>query len=181
MTEKRLESKRRGFWYLLTDQTERILLLFLGVSLLVDILTGIVYRHVHFNTVFAEELGKYLFIWFCCIGIAAAAKDEQHIRVDFFSKKLPLNPKIVWLTSQVLFLCFAGFFFYVGLTLTLMHYSMETSAPGFNFPMFVFIAAMPFGYGLTCIRVVQNIVNRLRHWDETLPASGDSAKGEGAA
>jgi TRAP-type C4-dicarboxylate transport system permease small subunit len=58
-----------------------------------------------------------------------------------------------------------------------MHHSMGTSAPGFDFPMFVFIAAVPFGYGLTCIRLVQDIVYRLRHWDEKLPASGDSAKG----
>ncbi|MGD0972671.1 MAG: TRAP transporter small permease [Candidatus Korobacteraceae bacterium] len=177
MTKQQVDSKRRGFWYVVTDQLEQILLLLLGVFLLLDILTGIVYRHVHFDTVFAEELGKYLFIWFCCIGIAAAAKDNQHIRVDFFANKLPLNPKIIWLSSQVLFLCFAAFFFYVGLNLTLMHHSMGTSAPGFDFPMFVFIAAVPFGYGLTCIRLVQDIVYRLRHWDEKLPASGDSAKG----
>jgi TRAP-type C4-dicarboxylate transport system permease small subunit len=177
MTEKQLESKRRGFWYWVTDQTEQILLLFLGVFLLLDILTGIAYRHVHFETVFAEELGKYLFVWFCCIGIAAAAKDNQHIRVDFFASKLPLNRKITWLSSQVLFLCFAGFFFYVGLKVTLMHRSMGTSAPGFDFPMYVFVAAVPFGYGLTCIRVVQDIVCRIRHWDEPPPSSGDPAKG----
>jgi TRAP-type C4-dicarboxylate transport system permease small subunit len=181
MTKQQVDSRRRGFWYVVTDQLEQILLLLFGVFLLLDILTGIAYRHVHFDTVFAEELGKYLFIWFCCIGIAAAAKDNQHIRIDFFANRLPLNPKIVWLSSQVLFLCFAAFFFYVGFNLTVMHYSMGTSAPGFDFPMFVFIAAVPFGYGLTCIRVVQEIVHRLRHWDEKLPASGDSAKGEGAA
>jgi len=180
MTKKQVESKRRGLWWVITDQTEQVLLLFLGVFLLVDILTGIVYRHVHFNTVFAEELGKYLFVWFCCIGIAAAAKDNQHIRVDFFANKLPISRKVIWLASQVLFLCFALFFFYVGLNLTLMHYSMDTSAQGFNFPMWVFIAAVPFGYGLTCIRMFQDIIHRLRHWEEAVPVLGESAKGEGA-
>jgi TRAP-type C4-dicarboxylate transport system permease small subunit len=167
-----------------TDQTEQILLLFLGVFLLFDILVGIVYRYVHFQTVFAEELGKYLFIWFCCVGIAAAAKDNQHIRVDFFANKLPLSRKVTWLVSQVLFLCFAAFFCYVGSLVMLMHYNISSSAPGFDFPMWVFVAAVPFGYGLTCIRMIQHIVHRLRHWDESVPAFGDSAisaiKGEGA-
>jgi TRAP-type C4-dicarboxylate transport system permease small subunit len=181
MTEKQVKSKRRGFWYIITDQTEQILLLFLGLFLLGDVLTAIAYRYVHFQTVFAEELGKYLFVWFCCIGVSAAAKDNQHIRVDFFAKKFPLNPKIVLLIDQLLFLCFTLFFFYVGLELTLMHFKMGTSAQGFGFPMFVFIAAVPFGYGLTCIRLVQDIVCRLRHWDEKPAACGDSAKGEGAA
>jgi len=55
---------------------------------------------------------------------------------------------------------------------------MGTSAPGFNFPMYVFVAAVPFGYGLTCIRVVQDIVRRIRHWDAPPPISRDSAAGE---
>jgi TRAP-type C4-dicarboxylate transport system permease small subunit len=176
MAQREDQAKRRGLWYRITDQTEQVLLLFLGVFLLLDILTGIAYRHVHFNTVFAEELGKYLFVWFCCIGIAAAAKDNQHIRVDFFANKLPF-PKVVWLIGQIFFLCFTGFFFYFGLNLTLMHHSMGTSAPGFDFPMFVFIAAVPFGYALTCIRLIQNIVSRLRHWNEEVSASADPASG----
>ena len=175
MTEDEVAVKRRGLWYWVTDQMEQILLLFLGVFLLGDVLMGILYRYVHFKTVFAEELGKYLFIWFCCIGISAAAKDNQHVRIDFFANKLPLKPKIVWLVSQILFLCFALFFFYLGLGLTFMHLRMGTSAPGFEFPMFVFIAAVPFGYGLTCIRLAQDIVRRLRHWDESSLTTGDSA------
>ena len=58
VTENKVESKRRGLWYSITDQLEKVLLVFLGVFLLLDILTGIAYRHVHFDTVFAEELGN---------------------------------------------------------------------------------------------------------------------------
>jgi TRAP-type C4-dicarboxylate transport system permease small subunit len=180
MTEEPVKSKRRGFWWVVTGQTEQILLLFLGVFLLLDILTGIVYRYVHFETVFAEELGKYLFVWFCCIGIAAAAKDNQHIRVDFFANKLPVRRRVTWLASQVLFLCFAGFFCYVGFKVMMMHYHNGSSAPGFDFPMWVFVAAVPFGYGLTCIRMIQDIVHRLRHWEEAVPVLGESAKGQSA-
>jgi TRAP-type C4-dicarboxylate transport system permease small subunit len=156
---------------------EGILLLFLGLFLLLDVLTGILGRYIHFRTIFAEELGKYIFIWLCCIGISAAAKDNQHVRIDFFANKIPLNPKIVWLISQVLFLFFALFFFRIGLSLTLMHIRMGTSSMGFRFPMSVFTAAIPVGYGLTCIRLIQDIVYWLRHWDEEFPASSDSPWG----
>ena len=180
MTSQRVEPARRGIWYWITDQTEQVLLLFLGVFLLLDILISIVHRHVHFEMVFAEELGKYLFIWFCCVGIAAAAKDNQHIRVDFFANKLPVSRRVTWLASQLLFLCFAGFFCWIGTNVMMMHYRNGNTAPGFEFPMWVFVAAVPFGYGLTCIRMIQHIVHRLRHWDEPVPLLGEAAKIESA-
>lgn len=143
----------------LSDHAENILLWVFTVLLLADVLLGILARYVDFQIVFADELGKYFFVWLCSIGISAAARDNQHVRLTFIASKLPVSRKAVRLTSQTLFLTFAIFYFYWSLQLTWMHYSMEKSVMGFRFPMYLFTAALPLGFGLTSIRLVQDIVS----------------------
>jgi TRAP-type C4-dicarboxylate transport system permease small subunit len=149
--------------------------------LVVDVLIGILARFVHFQNVFATELGKYLFIWLCLIGISAAAKDNQHIRISFFVVRLPINPKITWILSQFIFLVFSILMFYVGLRLTWMHFSMGKSAVGFNFPMYVFTAALPLGFLLTSLRLFKDIFDHITGskaggWDINLKSVDKSSK-----
>ena len=139
------------------DKTEGYLMVIVTIMLVIDVLLGILARFVHFESVFATELGKYLFIWLCLLGISAAAKDNQHIRISFIVEKLPVNPKITWILSQVIFLIFSILIFYVSLRLTWMHFTMKKSAVGFNFPMFVFTAALPIGFFLTSLRLIKDI------------------------
>jgi len=147
--------------------TEGFLLSVFTLMLVTDVLIGILARYVHFEVVFATELGKYLFIWLCAIGISAAANDNQHVRINYFVDKLPINRKITWIFSQVLFLIFSVFFFYWGLQLTLMHIALDKSVMGFNFPMYLFTAALPVGFGLTSIRLIHNIINIVKEPDQT--------------
>jgi len=144
------------------DEVEGYLMVLITVMLVIDVILGITARFIHFESVFATELGKYLFIWLCMLGISAAAKDNQHIRISFIVEKLPINPKITWILSQIIFLIFSILFFYVSLRLTWMHFTMEKSAVGFNFPMFVFTAALPLGFFLTSWRLIKNILGNIR-------------------
>ena len=143
------------------DQSEGILMLIITIMLVIDVLIGILARFIHFQSVFATELGKYLFIWLCLIGISAAAKDNQHIRISFIVERLPINPKVTWILSQSIFLAFSILMFYVGLKLTWMHFSMSKSAVGFNFPMYVFTAAIPLGFLMTSLRLIKDIIGNI--------------------
>lgn len=151
----------------LTDRAEGILLWVFIVLLLADVLLGILARYVNFDIVFADELGKYFFVWLCAIGISAAARDNQHVRLTFIASRLPLSRKAIRLTSQILFLAFALFYFFWSLQLTRMHYTMEKSVMGFRFPMYVFTAALPAGFGLTCLRLVQDIIHIITSSSDT--------------
>jgi len=137
-------------------------MLLVTIMLVIDVFLGILARFVHFEIVFATELGKYLFIWLCLLGISAAAKDNQHIRISIIVEKLPVSPRITWIVSQVIFLIFSILFFYVGMRLAWMHFIMDKSTVGFNFPMFVFTAALPVGFFLTSWRLIQDILNQIR-------------------
>jgi TRAP-type C4-dicarboxylate transport system permease small subunit len=99
------------------DDVEGYLMVFITTMLVIDVFLGILARFVHFEHVFATELGKYLFIWLCMLGISAAAKDNQHIRIPFIVEKLPINPKITWVFSQVISIAMPIGFFLTSLRL----------------------------------------------------------------
>ena len=146
----------------IADHAEGILLCLFTFLLVADVLLGILARYVNFEIVFADELGKYLFIWLCMTGVSAAARDSQHVRLSFLVARLP-HRKGTWILSQVLFLIFSLFFLYWSFRLTQMHFVMDKSVMGFRFPMYVFTAALPVGFGLTAIRLVQDIIHTIKN------------------
>ena len=145
---------------------EGALLATFTIMLVAEVLQGILARYVQFEVVFAAELGKYTFIWLCAIGISAAARDNQHVRLTLIVDRLPVSRRLSWVVSQVLFLLFTLLLFYLGLQLTIMHFELDKSAMGFQFPMYIFTAAIPFGMGLTSIRLVANIIGTFRSPDQ---------------
>lgn len=147
----------------LLAHAESLLLWIFTVLLVVDVLLGIAARYIRFDIVFADELGKYLFIWLCMIGISAATKDNQHVRLTFISSSLPFSRKIISIISQTLFLAFSLFFVYWSSRLALMHFEMDKSVMGFHFPMYWFTIALPIGFALTSLRLTQDIVAILKN------------------
>jgi TRAP-type C4-dicarboxylate transport system permease small subunit len=169
MTLKKQSNPIKKIFLTLYEHTEGFLMAVFTLMLVTDVLLGILARYVHFEVVFATELGKYLFIWLCAIGISAAAKDHQHVRLNFFVEKLPISRRTTWILSQVLFLVFTLFFCYWGLRLTLMHFEMNKSVMGFHFPMFVFTAALPIGFALTSLRLILDIIHCLKKTNPPQP------------
>lgn len=184
MRNKKVANSTSRFFYFLYDHTEGFLMLLFTFLLVVDVLLGILARYIHFNVVFATELGKYIFIWLCAIGISAAARDNQHVRIYYLAKKIPVNPRFTWIITQVLFLIFTSFFFFWSLRLTWMHFTMDKEAMGFRFPMFIFTAALPVGFALTSIRLIQNIRGTVRDplatpvWDNPVQEEITEISGE---
>ena len=145
-----------------TGRAEHLLLWIFTALLLCDVLLGIFARYVDLQIIFADELGKYLFIWLCMVGISAATRDDQHVRLIFIASRMPLSPRVLRAVSQVLFLGFTLFFFYWSLQLSLMHLRMEKSVMGFRFPMFLFTMSLPCGFALTSFRLIQDIIGLIQ-------------------
>ena len=164
-----------------SERAEVILLWIFTIMLLSDVLLGILARYVDFPVVFADELGKYLFIWLCMIGISAATKDNQHVRLNFIAARLPVNPGILRAISQLFFLAFTLFYCYWTFTLVRMHFLMDKSVMGFRFPMYLFTAALPVGFALTSIRLIEDIIRVFRKTKAAEvdgPKQIDSSNGE---
>ena len=162
--------KKNAYW--IYHNIESVLIYIFTILLVLDVLSGILTRYIHFEVVFSTELGKYLFIWLCMVGISAAAKDHKHIRLTYFVERFPVAPRITWIISQFLFLACTVFFFYWSLQLTIMQFNMQKSAMGFQFPMYLFTAALPAGFILTSIRILEDIINKIRNRTDQNPWEG---------
>jgi len=163
---------------------EGVLLCILTLLLVVDVLLGILSRYIHFETVFATELGQYLFIWLGLVGVSAATRDRQHVRFNLISSRFGKFRRYSWLFSQFMFLFFALFFTYWGIQLMISHYELDKSTIGFEAPMYIFTAAIPVSFALTSIRLLLDIKKTLFSgkqdpWvneNATVPISNDTAE-----
>jgi TRAP-type C4-dicarboxylate transport system permease small subunit len=169
ITKKNNTTRQKSVLFVIYNNLEAFLIFIFTILLVIDVLAGISARHIHFEVVFATELGKYLFIWLCAVGISAAAKDHKHIRLTFFVERFPILPRVTWILSQILFLACAIFIFYWSLQLTIMQFSMQKSAMGFQFPIYIFTAALPVGFLLTAFRITVDIFIKLKHKDAVSP------------
>jgi C4-dicarboxylate transporter, DctQ subunit len=160
-----VRNKAASIIKLVYQNTEAFLLCAFSLLLVMDVLFGILARYVHFDVVFADELGKYFFVWLCAIGISAAAKDNQHVRLNFVIERVPVNRKVTWVLSQLFFLSFTLFLFYWSMQLTHMHFTMNKSVMGFRFPMYVFTAALPVGFFLSSVRITHDVYRTFKNKD----------------
>src|SRR5699024_380110 len=84
---------------------EAIMVIWISIMFLL-VLINVLMRFIFNSGIdFAEELLRILFVWMIFIGAVVAIKDQSHIRVDLFIKKMPvLGQQMCQLASQVLML-----------------------------------------------------------------------------
>lgn len=68
----------------------------------------------------SEELARFLFVYIGYFGVSSAIKENQHVYIDFFVKKLP--EKVQWIIHwvlQVLILLILAMMCYIGVMMTI--------------------------------------------------------------
>lgn len=116
---------------------------------------------VNYSLAWPEEISRYIFIWFAFIGVSYSVRTNSHLRIDilfqYLSKKMI---RVVETISDVFFLFFSVIVLLVGINLfTTIFATMQTS-PGLGLPMAFVYLSLPVGFGLTIIRLLQNIIKR---------------------
>lgn len=138
---------------------ERWLLLVFYAFVVSVIFVEVVRRFVfQYSSIWGEETARYAFIYLVWIGAAAAIKDRAHIRIDIIFKFLP--PKgvaILYLLGDIITLFFACAALYWTLESvgTSLRFGAATHGLRINQAWFSF--AVPFGFSLILIRLVQSI------------------------
>ena len=141
------------------ENCERWLLLVLYTMIVITIGTEVVRRFVlSYSSIWGEEIARYAFIYLVWIGVSAAVRDRAHIRIDVLLHFLKPRGKAV----AYLF----GDFVMLGVALMALFYSYETLMISLKFGSVThglrisqawFLAAVPFGFSLTCFRLLQSI------------------------
>jgi C4-dicarboxylate transporter DctQ subunit len=139
------------------DRIEEIL-----ISLLLGFATLLVFAQVVARYVFnagitwAPELVQHCFLWTVMIGASYGFKHGVHLGVDVLMKKLPeTQRRIMALVAVVISLCFTGYMAYLSFFYVHDAYKMELMTVDLEIPQWIPHLALPVGFTLISIRLVQ--------------------------
>jgi C4-dicarboxylate transporter DctQ subunit len=139
------------------DRIEEILIsVLLGAATLL-VFAQVVARYV-FNAgiTWAPELVQHFFLWTVMIGASYGFKHGVHLGVDVLMKKLPeTQRRIMALVAVVISLGFTGFMAYLSFFYVHDAYKMELMTVDLEIPQWIPHLALPFGFTLISIRLVQ--------------------------
>ena len=139
------------------DRIEEILIsVLLGLATLL-VFAQVVARYV-FNTgiTWAPELVQHFFLWTVMIGASYGFKHGVHLGVDVLMKKLPeAQRRIMALVAVVISLGFTGYMAYLSFFYVHDAYKMELMTVDLEIPQWIPHLALPVGFALISIRLVQ--------------------------
>lgn len=148
----------------LDRNAERWALLLFYVMLVVTMAVEVLRREIFaYSSIWGEEIVRYSFIYLAWIGAAAAVKERAHIRIDVALHYL--SPRL-----KALFYIFGDLVMF-GVAVVAIIYSFETVMVSFKFgsvshglrvSMVWFLMAVPAGFALIIIRLIQSFLRDLR-------------------
>lgn len=163
----------------LDDYFEAVVMVISLAAMSVIIVIQVFFRYVLLNSLaWSEEVARYLFIYMIYFGISYGVRKNRHIKIDFIISLLPDSVKKIFsLVADLLFLVFAVVVTtQAGIVAeTIGRLGQITGAT--QMPMAIVYSAVPLGYGLVCIRLLQNMFFKIRNFSkpyEVFVYRGDS-------
>jgi len=136
---------------------ERYLLLPLYALIVVTVLFEVFRRFaLSYSSIWGEEIARYAFIYVSWIAASICVKDRTHIKLDIVIHFVSDRWKaFLFLIGDILMFCMACIAFYW--SLEPMHVSLEFGSvtDGLRISKAWFLFAVPFGFGMMIIRVIQ--------------------------
>ncbi len=143
---------------------ERYLMLVLYCFIVFVIVTEVVRRFVlDFSSLWGEEAARFAFIYLGWVGASYAVKQRAHIRFDLLSRSLsPRGAGCIFLFSELATLVFACFALYWSMQSLMTMARFDALAPALRVPQAWFAAAVPLGFAMMVLRVVQSALRDVR-------------------
>ena len=139
------------------DRLEEILIsVLLGAATLL-VFAQVVARYV-FNKgiTWAPELVQHFFLWTVMIGASYGFKHGVHLGVDVLMKKLPeVQRRIMALVAVVISFGFTAYMGYLSFFYVHDAYKMELITVDLEIPQWIPHLALPFGFTLISVRLIQ--------------------------
>lgn len=139
---------------------ERWLLLVFYIYIVAVIFIEVVRRFViDFSSIWGEETARSAFIYLVWIGAAAAVRDRAHIRIDVLLTFLPPRVRTsIMLLGDLLMGGLAAIIFYLSIGPFMSSIQYGSVMDGLRVLRAWVLFAVPFGFGLLMVRVIQSIV-----------------------
>lgn len=154
-----VSARSSGFWRSIDENAERYAMLVFYVFVCAVIVQEVVRRFVlNYSSAWAEETARYAFIYLGYVGTAYAVRERAHIRFDILLQRLP--PRLhgyVYIFAELCTLLFAIIALYWSMQSVLQFLRFEGASPVLRINKAWFVAAVPIGFALVTLRVLQSI------------------------
>lgn len=146
------------------DRFEEIVSITLFAILVVVIFLQVVMRYV-FNSSpsWAEELGKYVFVWLSWIGVSLGARYGEHIKITLLTQKLSFRSShICNIVSDVIVIAICAVTLHYGIIVCDMLLNVNIMNSALKINQAWGHAAVPVGCGLMILRSLQSMFDSIR-------------------
>ena len=130
--------------------------------MMVDIFAAVLSRYVLRSSIpFAEELGRYIFVWITFLGMARLIASDKHVALDLISHALKGRALKIWRTTTYV----VSFVFFSALTyggVMLYQVGKKQKSPTMRIPMNYMYVIIPICGALALFFLVMKIVETIK-------------------
>ena len=163
------------------DQRLKFWLGFLLYAYLAGIIVIEVFRRYVLSaaSTWGEETAIYAFIWMSYVAAAKGVRSRSHLAVDTLRDRMPRIGKFcAYVISDLCFFALAAIIVYYSLFPLLGNLKYDQRMLGADLPIAIATAAVPIGWILIAVRVVQRFVNLVKRFSEGKPLVDSVGLGE---
>ena len=144
----------------LDKNLERWALLVFYVMLVATMFIEVIRREVFsYSSIWGEEIVRYSFIYLAWIGAAAAVKERGHIRIDVIMEYV--NPRwkaLLYMFGDIVMMIVALVALYWSYEAVHVSWKFGSVTHGLRVSQVWFLSAVPIGFALVMIRLVQSFL-----------------------
>ena len=150
---------------------ERWLLLIFYTMIVATIAIEVLRRFgLAYSSIWGEEIARYAFIYLVWIGAAAAVHDRAHIRIDVLLHYLPPRGKaVIYMFGDLVMLAVALLALYFSIETVLTSIKFGSVTHGLRIEQAWFLAAVPIGFALITLRLLESLLRDFRNLREGRP------------
>lgn len=145
---------------LLDDNLERWALLVFYVLLVLTMAVEVLRREIFaYSSIWGEEIVRYSFIYLVWIGASSAVKERAHIRIDVIFHYVSKTTKtVLYIIGDIIMFVVAIIALYWSFETFAVAWKFGSVSHGLRLPMVWFLMAVPLGFVLMMIRLIQSFL-----------------------
>lgn len=147
----------------LDRNAERWALLVFYAMLVATMFIEVLRREIlSYSSIWGEEVVRYSFIYLAWIGAAAAVRQRGHIRIDVIMQYAGRRAKtLLYIFGDLVMFAVALVAFYWSLETVLVSAKFGSVTHGLRISQVWFLSAVPIGFALVILRLVQSFIRDL--------------------
>ena len=148
----------KKLFHQIDESGERYLMLVFYCFIVFVIVIEVMRRFLlDFSSLWGEEAARFAFIYLGWVGASSCVKQRAHIRFDVMMHILPRRfHGYLYLFGEACTLVFAGFALYWSLETISTMIKFDSLAPALRISQVWFEAAVPIGFSMMTVRVLQS-------------------------